>query len=519
MWVIKILVLSFTLLSIFSCSKIEQQNVKNILVYLFAGGKSHTFILMELIKNTSDRNKIENPNTKYVFHVLVHEVDKDLWKKIEDYQEYFKLYVFGDVNIFMEKFLAAFAFEKDNKLFGHNKLYEHEISLYEEFFNSNLLEKIKETKYDLIITDFVNFLPPFLRRELKIEKMMYLNPTCKINYWYLANMEYNAAYEPFEATHFKDEMSFFERLQNFFIKIANEIILYRSIQIHNKPFIERGYEPVNPYQPHSIYLNQCVDGVHFPMSLPPNFIFTGAFLPKPPNPLPDGELNTFLSKYKKIIYVGQGTMAKSIVFEEIVDIFNHFPDYGFIFSIRNDTALTIPLPKNVLGLHWTSQNDLLGDKRLHGFITHGGLNSILESIYHAKPMIVLGTFIDQVNGAVLVKTRKYGIGFTSENSITKEGIIEAIHELMTNPIYSQEILKGSEIVREKNGRDSFYYWLHYVLDYGYEHLIIPGFENYSHFQMYNFDVLCVVFIMVIIFVCLFFWIIYKMIGLCVNKKN
>ena len=104
MWVIKILVLSFTLLSIFSCSKIEKQNVKNILVYLFAGGKSHTFILMELIKNTSDRNKIENPNTKYVFHVLVHEVDKDLWKKIEDYQEYFKLYVFGDVNIFMEKF-------------------------------------------------------------------------------------------------------------------------------------------------------------------------------------------------------------------------------------------------------------------------------------------------------------------------------------------------------------------------------------------------------------------------------
>ena len=48
-----------------------------------------------------------------------------------------------------------------------------------------------------------------------------------------------------------------------------------------------------------------------------------------------------------------------------------------------------------------SQNDLLGDQRVKAFITHGGLNSILESIYHSQPMIVIGTSIDQVNSARL----------------------------------------------------------------------------------------------------------------------
>ena len=45
-------------------------------------------------------------------------------------------------------------------------------------------------------------------------------------------------------------------------------------------------------------------------------------------------------------------------------------------------------------MSWVSQNDLLGNEKIKIFITHGGLNGILESIYHTKPMIVIGTCID-----------------------------------------------------------------------------------------------------------------------------
>ena len=79
--------------------------------------------------------------------------------------------------------------------------------------------------------------------------------------------------------------------------------------------------------------------------------------------------------------------------DRLIDIFKSFPMVGFVFSIRKDMVITQKLPPNVLGMNWVPQNDLLGDKRINAFITHGGLNSILESIYHAKPMIVIGTTI------------------------------------------------------------------------------------------------------------------------------
>ena len=110
-----------------------------------------------------------------------------------------------------------------------------------------------------------------------------------------------------------------------------------------------------------------------------------------------------------------------------------------------------------------SQNDLLGDQRVKAFITHGGLNSILESIYHSQPMIVIGTSIDQVNSAALVHAREYGIAFTKEKDITKETMISAIKEVLYNKKYKENVSKGPKIVRENDGKESFYYWLNYVL--------------------------------------------------------
>ena len=83
-------------------------------------------------------------------------------------------------------------------------------------------------------------------------------------------------------------------------------------------------------------------------------------------------------------------------------------------------------------MSWVPQNDLLGDQRVKAFITQGGLNSILESIYHSQPMIVIGTSIDQVNSAALVHAREYGIAFTKEKDITKETMISAIKEVLYN---------------------------------------------------------------------------------------
>ena len=41
------------------------------------------------------------------------------------------------------------------------------------------------------------------------------------------------------------------------------------------------------------------------------------------------------------------------------------------------------------------KQDILGHPNVKLFITHGGLGSFLESLYHATPLLVMPGFVDQ----------------------------------------------------------------------------------------------------------------------------
>ena len=48
---------------------------------------------------------------------------------------------------------------------------------------------------------------------------------------------------------------------------------------------------------------------------------------------------------------------------------------------------------NVETMTWLPQNDVLAHPNVKVFVTHGGYNSIIESIYHSKPMVVFPIYI------------------------------------------------------------------------------------------------------------------------------
>ena len=52
------------------------------------------------------------------------------------------------------------------------------------------------------------------------------------------------------------------------------------------------------------------------------------------------------------------------------------------------------LPSNVLVSSWLPQQDLLGHPNLRVFVTHGGLGSLVEAIYHKVGDLVLNNFAD-----------------------------------------------------------------------------------------------------------------------------
>ena len=64
---------------------------------------------------------------------------------------------------------------------------------------------------------------------------------------------------------------------------------------------------------------------------------------------------------------------------------------------------------NLKIVFWISQNDILAHPNTKVFITHGGVNSLIESVYHAKPVIVFPISNDQANNAANAVSKGYGI--------------------------------------------------------------------------------------------------------------
>src|SRR5437867_4364602 len=53
------------------------------------------------------------------------------------------------------------------------------------------------------------------------------------------------------------------------------------------------------------------------------------------------------------------------------------------------------IPSNIKLAKWLPQQDVLGHKNVKLFITHGGLLSIEEAVYHSVPLIGFPMFGDQ----------------------------------------------------------------------------------------------------------------------------
>jgi len=67
------------------------------------------------------------------------------------------------------------------------------------------------------------------------------------------------------------------------------------------------------------------------------------------------------------------------------------------------------------------------------FITHGGLHSLEETVYHAKPVVAIPFFGDQHLNMKLVEKKGYG-KLVDFHKITEESFRNAINEVLSNPM-------------------------------------------------------------------------------------
>lgn len=117
------------------------------------------------------------------------------------------------------------------------------------------------------------------------------------------------------------------------------------------------------------------------------------------------------------IFVSMGSSVKAANMPEtlrqlLVNTFAKLP-YRVLWKYESSMNQK-DLPPNVKIARWLPQQDLLGHKKLKAFITHGGLLSMYETVYHGVPAVVMPVFCDHDSNSEKAKADGYGNNRKSE---------------------------------------------------------------------------------------------------------
>lgn len=117
---------------------------------------------------------------------------------------------------------------------------------------------------------------------------------------------------------------------------------------------------------------------------------------------------------------------------------------------KGPRAEEFDLPENCWGEATLPQTRILPLVDL--VITHGGNNSVTESFFFGKPMIVLPLFADQYDNAQRIQEKGYGVRLEAYD-FEDHKLIEAIDKLLFDEQLKQRLQKASKRIEQSRSKE------------------------------------------------------------------
>ena len=153
------------------------------------------------------------------------------------------------------------------------------------------------------------------------------------------------------------------------------------------------------------------------------------------------------------------------------------------------------VPSNVMLAKWLPQNDLLGHKKTRLFIAHGGNNGQMEGLYHGLPMIVMPIVEDQFYSAWRAVDKKFGLSLNPMD-FTIDELRAAIQEVLSNPVYTQNMKKCSAISKDfPSAHENIDFWVRHVLKFGGGDHLTPISMDMPLYQVFMLDVVLIILVL------------------------
>jgi MGT family glycosyltransferase len=185
--------------------------------------------------------------------------------------------------------------------------------------------------------------------------------------------------------------------------------------------------------------------------LPACFHYTGPFHDThsgDPVPFPWDRLDG-----RPLIYASMGTLQNRIagVFHTIAEACVGLGAQLVLSLGRKDADTTLSLPGNPLVVGYAPQLDLL--RKASVVITHGGTNTVLESLAQGVPMVALPVATDQLGVSARVKYLNVG-KFIPIRKVKAHNLRAAVDRVRSEPAYRDNARKYQRIIAELDGLGS-----------------------------------------------------------------
>ncbi|XP_055920237.1 UDP-glucosyltransferase 2 isoform X2 [Eupeodes corollae] len=304
-------------------------------------------------------------------------------------------------------------------------------------------------------------------------------------------------------TAFTDNMNLIERAVNTAMQISFTMMHKLVIGLVHKVLQDR----LGPDHPHPYDISKNVSFilqnghtvVSYPRALNPNIAEVACIHCKPARPLPK-DLEEFIASAGEsgFIYVSMGSSVKASNMPEslrrlMVKTFARLP-YHVLWKWEGSASEMHDLTPNVKLSRWLPQQDILGHRKLRAFVTHGGLLSMYETVYHGVPVVTMPVFCDHDVNSAKAEVDGYAVKLNLE-TLTADKLYKSIMKVVHDPAYRQAARFRQRLLLDQRSSalDTAVYWTEYVLRYnGAYHLQSPA-RNLSSIQYYLLDVFALYF--------------------------
>ncbi|XP_074039733.1 UDP-glycosyltransferase UGT5 [Leptinotarsa decemlineata] len=386
--------------------------------------------------------------------------------------------------------------------------------------NSNIYEE----KFDLVILEYFKN-DALLALACHLKTPLVLFSTMGANLWVnsLVGNPTPPSYIPDLHLSYTDNMDFWQRLMNVF--------MYSAKKLNDKFFfLPFQYELAKKHFPHcvgeegplsnvSLLLLNSHESVNNPVPLVPNMINIGGFHISPQKELPR-DLKEYIDNAEEgVVYFSLGSNVKPSEMrnETKKALLNALGKIKQKVLWKWDEDFLPGNPENIRTNKWFPQQEILAHPNVKVFITHGGLLSTTETIYHGVPILALPIFGDQKMNAAHAVAGGYALSL-SISKITEDDISDALNQLLNDPKYRENAKKRSALMHDRQVKpmDLAIYWIEYVIrNKGAPHLRVAAL-NLTWYQYLLLDIISVVLIIGIILMFVSYLLMKK---LCLSRKS